>query len=152
MQSRSCATGGGTIAVAMDNVFNLQPDDEREGKITAWALAWFPAEEWSKAIVRWPELLDNMPEDHEAYCHRIELNLRAAAAKEPGSPDVAPLNVDALTERFGDDAGEPLSRATLGATLARNGEAMSWPPGRNDTCWCQSGRKYKQCCLRATAS
>ncbi|MBA3866097.1 MAG: SEC-C domain-containing protein, partial [Solirubrobacterales bacterium] len=20
------------------------------------------------------------------------------------------------------------------------------PPGRNDPCWCSSGRKYKRCC------
>ncbi|WP_406693168.1 SEC-C metal-binding domain-containing protein [Saccharopolyspora sp. ID03-671] len=23
---------------------------------------------------------------------------------------------------------------------------LPWPPGRNDTCWCGSGRKYKKCC------
>ncbi|MGO9505871.1 MAG: SEC-C metal-binding domain-containing protein, partial [Mycobacterium sp.] len=22
----------------------------------------------------------------------------------------------------------------------------SWPPGRNQPCWCGSGRKYKKCC------
>ncbi|MGH3922605.1 MAG: SEC-C metal-binding domain-containing protein [Pseudonocardiaceae bacterium] len=22
-----------------------------------------------------------------------------------------------------------------------------WPPGRNETCWCGSGAKYKKCCL-----
>jgi uncharacterized protein YecA (UPF0149 family) len=25
-------------------------------------------------------------------------------------------------------------------------EALAWPPGRNDPCWCASGRKYKKCC------
>jgi uncharacterized protein YchJ len=26
------------------------------------------------------------------------------------------------------------------------GRHMSWPPGRNQACWCGSGRKYKKCC------
>jgi uncharacterized protein YecA (UPF0149 family) len=24
---------------------------------------------------------------------------------------------------------------------------VSWPPARNDSCWCGSGAKYKKCCL-----
>jgi hypothetical protein len=27
------------------------------------------------------------------------------------------------------------------------GEPLTWPPGRNDPCWCGSGTKYKKCCL-----
>jgi tetratricopeptide (TPR) repeat protein len=26
------------------------------------------------------------------------------------------------------------------------GDAIEWPPGRNQPCWCESGRKYKKCC------
>jgi hypothetical protein len=26
-----------------------------------------------------------------------------------------------------------------------------WPPGRNEPCWCSSGRKYKKCCGPAPA-
>ncbi|WP_328326003.1 SEC-C domain-containing protein [Kribbella sp. NBC_00382] len=26
------------------------------------------------------------------------------------------------------------------------GDAIEWPPGRNQTCWCESGTKYKKCC------
>ena len=119
---------------------------EGEGTVTVWALAWFPKDEWAKAITEWPELLDTMPADHDAYSKQIEANLKAAAAKEPGSPDVAPLNVDALIAEYGDEAGELRSRGTMGANVTRSGGAISWPPGRNDVCWCQSGRKYKNCC------
>ena len=31
------------------------------------------------------------------------------------------------------------------------GEAIAWPPGRNEPCWCGSGRKYKKCCADAPA-
>lgn len=119
---------------------------EGDGAVTVWALAWFPKDEWARAIELWPELLDTMPADHDAYSKQVESHLKDAAAREPGTPDVAPLNVDALIETYGEDAGEPLSRASMGANIARSGNAIAWPPSRNDACWCGSGRKYKQCC------
>ena len=119
---------------------------EADGVVTAWALAWFPKEEWEKAVALWPELLDTMPEDHAAYSKRVESHLKASAAAEPGSPDVAPLNVDDLVAEYGEEAGELRSRGTMGAAIARNGDAIAWPPERNDPCWCGSGQKYKSCC------
>lgn len=119
---------------------------EGEGVVTVWALAWFPEDEWAKAIVLWPELLETMPADHQAYSKLVESNLKAAAARDSGSPDVAPLSVDALVDEYDEDAGDARSRATMGANVARSGGAISWPPGRNDTCWCRSGVKYKNCC------
>ena len=119
---------------------------EGEGVVTVWALAWFPKDEFARAIVEWPELLDTMPADHDEYSKQVESNLKAAAAKEPGSPDVAPLSVDALLAEYGDEGGEVRSRGTMGANVARSGGAISWPPERNDTCWCGSGIKYKNCC------
>jgi len=119
---------------------------EGDGEVTVWALAWFPRGEWQRAIKLWPHLLETMPTDHDAYSKQVEANLKAAAAREPGTPDVAPLSVDALVEAYGDEAGEPLSRASMGAKVARAGNAITWPPGRNDRCWCGSGAKYKQCC------
>ena len=117
-----------------------------DGVVTAWALAWFPKEEWEKAVELWPELLDTMPEDHTQYSQCVESHLKAAAAAEPGSPDVAPLNVAALIAEYGEKAGELRSRGTMGANIARNGGAIPWPPERNDRCWCGTGQKYKNCC------
>ena len=31
-------------------------------------------------------------------------------------------------------------------SLSDVGEAIEWPPGRNQVCWCGSGAKYKKCC------
>ena len=125
---------------------------EGDGVVSVWALAWFPKDEWARAIEQWPELLTTMPADHGDYSKRVEGHLKAAAAREPGSPDVSPLSVDALFAEYGDQAGEPLSRASLGAKIARAGGAIVWPPARNDRCWCQSGAKYKNCCGPAPAS
>ncbi len=38
------------------------------------------------------------------------------------------------------------ARAAYAAHRMRDGEAIPWPPGRNEPCWCGSGRKYKKCC------
>jgi tetratricopeptide (TPR) repeat protein len=32
--------------------------------------------------------------------------------------------------------------------LTPEGELITWPPERNDPCWCGSGAKYKKCCGR----
>ncbi len=125
---------------------------EGDGVVTVWALAWFPKHEWAKAIVEWPDLLATSPTDHGDYSKRIEGHLKAAAAREPGSPDVSPLSVEALLAEHGDKAEEPLSRASMAAKVARGGGAIAWPPGRNDPCWCQSGVKYKNCCGPTPAS
>jgi len=36
----------------------------------------------------------------------------------------------------------------LAAEMGRTGRTIAWPPERNQRCWCGSGRKYKQRCLR----
>jgi uncharacterized protein YecA (UPF0149 family) len=63
---------------------------------------------------------------------------------------VAPLQVEEILEYARAHDMEPDSdeiRPTLAAEKARTGNAIAWPPGRNEPCWCGSGRKYKQCCL-----
>jgi uncharacterized protein YecA (UPF0149 family) len=127
-------------------LFDFDSETEREGKVTVWALAWFPKDEWARAIELWPALLDTMPADHADYSRKVESHLKASAAGEQGSPDVAPLNVDDLVAEYGDEGGDARFRGTMGANVARSGGAIPWPPTRNDACWCQSGRKYKVCC------
>lgn len=112
------------------------------------ALAWFPAGEWILARARWDELAD-MPVDHVAYSHRIEARLKWITKHMPEhSLHVAALSVDELDRVAGERAGTGEVRAEQAAQVLRLGGARSWPPGRNDRCWCGSGRKYKQCCGR----
>lgn len=61
----------------------------------------------------------------------------------------APLTVEGLVadaELRGNDPGTGDVRAAYAAELVRLGEAILWPPGRNEPCWCGSGRTYEQCC------
>ena len=110
-------------------------------------LAWFPAEQWPIALDRWPDLADDLPADHAAYSRRIEARLKWLAKGLPGHRvSIAPLTVAELDASAGERGGTGEARSELAAHVHQQGRAIDWPPGRNDRCWCGSGRKYKQCC------
>jgi uncharacterized protein YecA (UPF0149 family) len=53
------------------------------------------------------------------------------------------------------ESGDPIGRVALAWLPAGDYEqavtlwpnlVVSWPPGRNEQCWCGSGRKCKKCC------
>jgi len=114
------------------------------------SVAWFPAPEWVIALERWPDLLDDLPREHTAYSHEIEARAKRIARAIPGQPlHVSPLTVDALVAHAvleDQDPGTAEARASYAGEVVRTGVALAWPPGRNDLCWCGSGRKYKKCC------
>lgn len=124
--------------------------ERRPGREVTVAVAWFPANEWVEAIRRWPDLLDDLPAEHQAYSHEIEARTKRLARQLPGrAVHVSSLTVDGLVDHassVGDDPGSAEARSSYAAELLRVGGAVRWPPGRNDTCWCGSGKKYKQCC------
>ncbi len=127
-----------------------EPPAHRGERPAPVAFAWFPREEWAVAIEAWPDLLETSPEDHTAYSRQVEGWMKRAAKDLPGSPKaIAPLSVERLRAHaasVGKDAGSGEVRSGLAAELMRLGEAIPWPPGRNDPCWCGSGGKYKRCC------
>ena len=113
------------------------------------ALAWFPSEQWAGALARWPDLLQDNPEDHAAYSRKIQETLLRFASATANPLSVAALDLGGLIEyssRRGYDPGSSAARSAYAAELARTGRARRWPPGRNEGCWCGSGRKYKACC------
>ena len=64
-------------------------------------------------------------------------------------PSVAAMEVEALVEFAAEqdlDPGSGAARSRFAAVLGARGDAALWPPGRNEACWCRSGRKYKRCC------
>lgn len=64
---------------------------------------------------------------------------------------IVPLRASELTRWVADnqaDERDPAQlRARYAADLGRDlSRTIAWPPGRNEPCWCGSGRKYKKCC------
>jgi hypothetical protein len=114
------------------------------------AVGWFPPEEFAAAVERWPALVDRVgTRDHQEYARVVQGTLLDLAREFGRHPVLVALTAAALdehAEQVGLDPSGWQARATLAAELDRQGEGIDWPPGRNDPCWCASGRKYKRCC------
>jgi tetratricopeptide (TPR) repeat protein len=123
-------------------------DDPSRREEVSFAVAWFPRSEHQVALAEWPALEEDLAHA-DRYCRRIEQHLRELAATSGCQPSVAPLTAKELLaygESEGLDPADGPARARLAADLNRRGQTIPWPPGRNEPCWCGSGRKYKRCC------
>lgn len=135
----------------------LPPDDEDRlaersrptfPEATSYAVAWYPRDQIEAALERWPGLTADL-EDPDAYCRVIEARLREVQAATGRTPSVAPLEVRRFLEFASEEGLDPSTggaRSRFAAFLGSRDETVPWPPGRNDPCWCGSGRKYKRCC------
>ena len=123
-----------------------------QGADTPVATPYFPAAEFALALEAWPSFAQDWREDgHEAYALELDRRMRAIAPGAPRHPVVAPLTVArveelATTNELDSSAAEVRARAAY--DVAQEGGALTWPPGRNEPCWCGSGKKYKKCCGR----
>jgi tetratricopeptide (TPR) repeat protein len=122
----------------------------------AWA--WLPADEYPHLEQRWPDIADASTVrdetggliDHATYCGRMEGRLRAASDAGMTAIRIAPLRWAEFTawREENQEEGDPAQlRARYAADLCSDPtRVITWPPGRNEPCWCGSGRKYKKCC------
>ena len=123
------------------------------------ALAWLPADEYAEWPQRWPDLADSPlmhdengePVSHAVYCRRMEGRLRVHS--EAGMPRLSVVPVRAaefnpwVADNAPDERDPAQLRAQYAADVARDpSRTVTWPPARNEPCWCGSGRKYKKCC------
>ncbi len=122
----------------------------------AWG--WFPADEYADALVHWPDLAaseilrdaDGLVE-HAEYCRRLERRLREASESGVSGIRLVAFRWAEFTrwvEENQPEEDEPRQlRAQFSADLSRDpSRIVPWPRGRNELCWCGSGRKYKKCC------
>ena len=122
-----------------------------QGADTPVATPYFPAAEFALALAAWPSFAEDWAEGHEAYALELDRRMRAIAPGAVRRPVVAPLTVArirALAAENELDEAAPEVRARAAYDVAQEGGALAWPPGRNDPCWCGSGRKHKKCCGR----
>jgi tetratricopeptide (TPR) repeat protein len=116
-------------------------------------VAWLPSGEYERALRTW----ESFAEDYEhgsyaAYCARLERLLHELRAAGAARLSLTPIAIDRYLAWCADQGCDPEdsdSRAAYARVLLGDGVTQSWPPGRNDPCWCRSARKYKKCCGRA---
>lgn len=123
-------------------------------------VARLPADEYPDWPTHWPDLADSdLVQDeehggsvaHAVYCQRMERRLRELRETGAARLLIAPLRAGELRQWVADhepDEEDPAQlRARYAADLGRDPSlTIPWPPGRNEPCWCGSGRKYKRCC------
>lgn len=120
------------------------------GNAGTMGVAWFTADEWPRAVARWPDLLTEMPADHLAYVRELQSRVLQVAEATGARIVMVPLSVGGLLsfcEANGPlDPGSGRARGDYASSLLAQGHGRAWPPERNEVCWCGSGRKYKVCC------
>ncbi|MGH7747098.1 MAG: SEC-C metal-binding domain-containing protein, partial [Candidatus Dormibacteria bacterium] len=114
------------------------------------AMAWVVAEDFSAAREAWSDFREDWTElTHPEYCRRLEGKASELRSGGLVVKAMAPLRLVQYLPWAADQGLDPTESATrshYAAELLRLGGAVAWPPGRNEPCWCGSGRKYKKCC------
>ncbi|MDN5894012.1 MAG: SEC-C domain-containing protein [Nocardioides sp.] len=133
-----------------DSTYDLPPRirPPRTADPASLALIYWPEPEFDKLIETWPELAEGYGDSFQEHRARMRRHLSDYAATG-ASPRVSAGSVDelvAFAAARGLDASSAETRSRYAAEIARLGRATAWPPGRNEQCWCGSGRKYKKCC------
>ncbi|WBB69355.1 SEC-C domain-containing protein [Micromonospora sp. WMMD812] len=119
-------------------------------------LLFWPRAEFDRLLSEQAALTDTYGPDWDAHRARLEKQLVQLANAGRTGLSVLSGSVDGLTGYAGRRNGDPTDPQTragyAGELSARPGAKISWPPERNDACWCGSGLKYKKCCLPRSRS
>lgn len=121
-------------------------DDTYHHETMTLSVFW-PRAEHAKLIARWPHLAAGVGATWDDHRQQIErhcaLVTRAGHGVNQTPGNVADLETFLRDKRI----RKPSSNDLLAYPDLRTQPAMvPWPPARTATCWCGSGRKYKQCC------
>ena len=140
------------LAQQTRHVAAFDPVAERRLPV-APAVDWVQREEWEQGLQTWPDLAQAWDSaDYQEYARDVQARLLAVAEESP-RPLLAPVYVDAYLEwcdAKSMEGADPASRDTYAQEVARLGNAVPWPPGKRERCWCGSGEKYKNCCQTVT--
>jgi tetratricopeptide (TPR) repeat protein len=140
--------GGGEREAIDEHAENALARLERAAEGAAIAVPWFAEAEHAKAIKKLPGFKADWGEaPWEEYSRELDRRMRDVSAIHGRTPMPVPVRVDGLIS-FSKGAGLDPDWAETRARYAddHRDEALPWPPGRNDRCWCGSDAKYKRHC------
>lgn len=110
----------------------------------------WPRAEFDRLRARWPELTETYGGSWDEHRATVERALLTASAQGAARLAVLAASVDEYADLAADldaDAVDPSVRDRYVEEADDDARFVPWPPGRNDACWCESGAKYKKCCL-----
>ena len=121
---------------------------ERQAEGAAIAVPWYPRDEYQTALDTLPAFREDWGQQSwEEYSRELDERMREVGAAHGRRPIPVPVKVGALVA-FAKAAGLDPDWAEARARYAddHRDDAIPWPPGRNDTCWCGVAAKYKRHC------
>jgi hypothetical protein len=126
-----------------------EDDDGGEGHRTPSIMVW-PQAEFERLLARWPALAESHRQNWDGYRAMLETAFAGLWEIGPNHLVLVRGSVEGLASFADDRDADPTDRAVIDSyaeSLAPGPLALTWPPGRNDPCWCGSPQKYKKCCL-----
>jgi SEC-C motif len=130
-----CDAVAGVLAEEYDD------DDDGEPAVLFW-----PRVEHDQLLARWPALARWYGSTWDEHRRMLERDLQARARSGAGAPSVLTGSAGDLA-RYAARAGGDAADEEVIEGYIQDLPERSWPPGRNEPCWCGSGLKYKKCCL-----
>lgn len=121
---------------------------ERQADGTPIAVPWYARDEYEKALSKLPRFKADWGERAwEEYSRELDGRMREVSGVHGHRPVPVPVRVDDLVA-FASSAGLDPDWDETRARYAddHRDEALAWPPGRNDQCWCGVDAKYKRHC------
>ncbi|MFI7436239.1 SEC-C metal-binding domain-containing protein [Micromonospora haikouensis] len=117
---------------------------------TREGLLFWPRADLNALLLRWPALATPFGASWDEHRGLVERELVELAADGVPGLALVPASADGFAAHVADGDLDPTDEDTVDSyaeTLLASLDAVPWPPGRNDPCWCGSGTKYKKCCL-----
>jgi tetratricopeptide (TPR) repeat protein len=121
---------------------------ERQADGDPIAVPWYPRAEYELAL----QHIEGFAADwraiaHEDYSRELDRRLHDVVGVHGHTPLIVPVQVQAFLAYAGSAALDPEWAETRARYAdAHRDEALAWPPGRNDACWCGADAKYKRHC------
>jgi tetratricopeptide (TPR) repeat protein len=114
-------------------------------------IAWLTEAGYNAARARWPGWIESLNQDEpfDERRTRMERHLRQRRVDGDGPFLLVTIDLDhyaAWCAQHGYEPADRRSRGSFAESVRDAGGGRSWPPGRNEPCWCGSERKYKRCC------
>ena len=119
------------------------PEDEAPTSLPDVVLYW-PSGEFDEAVRSLSH--SDLPEGHVDHRRNVEAFLRECVGRTPLVVSGGIAEFFQFCQEESLDSSIPTSRTEYAVYVEEMRGGTSWPPGRNDACWCGSERKYKKCC------
>jgi tetratricopeptide (TPR) repeat protein len=112
-------------------------------------LLFWPRAEFDRLVAQLPAVSQSYGGTWDEHRAQLERELVRLAGLGRTGLTLLTGSVAGLIGYAGSDGepADPKIRAGYARQVAAGSGRITWPPERNEPCWCGSGNKYKKCCL-----